>query len=164
MRDSVVPALLTAVFTLACANSIASEEIAPESVKPLHDPAHFNRLCEELMRQVLQQGNVEFAESSAELGTNALGTLDEIVEIAFDCPSLSITVTGHTDNTGNEAANRALSKARAESVVTYLTKRGIEPERLTASGVGSAVPIASNEDALGRQVNRRIEFEVGTDP
>ena len=164
MRHSVVPASLAAVLTLAGASSIASEEITPESVEPLPDSAQFNRLCEELMNQVLQEGTVEFAESSSELATNALGTLDEIVEIAFDCPSLSITVTGHTDNTGNEVANIELSKARAESVAAYLTKHGIDPGRLKAIGVGSDTPVASNKNAAGRHMNRRIEFKVETDP
>jgi OOP family OmpA-OmpF porin len=89
-----------------------------------------------------------------------LSLLDEIAEIATDCPTASITVTGHTDSTGNESTNRALSEARAKSVVTYLIERGIEPQRLTTNGVGSAGAIASNDDAAGRQVNRRIEFEL----
>lgn len=145
---------------LACACSIASDEIHGESVESPPDPAQFNRLCEQLMSQVLQHGIVMFSESNAELGTGGLAMLDEIVEIAVDCPSLSISVTGHTDNRGNEAANRALSQARAESVVAYLTEHGIDPGRLYASGAGSDKPIASNEDAAGRRVNRRIEFEL----
>jgi OmpA-OmpF porin, OOP family len=158
MRRSFDPALLTTVLTLACACSIASDEVRRESVEPLPDPAQFDQLCEELMSQVLHQGTVNFAESNAELGTSGLGMLDEIVEIAFDCPSLVIAVTGHTDNRGNEAANHALSRARAETVVAYLAEHGIDPARLHASGAGSDKPIASNEDAAGRQVNRRIEF------
>ncbi len=112
------------------------------------------------MTRVLQHGIVKFAESSAVLGTSGLATLDEIVEIAFDCPSLSLAVKGHTDNRGNQAANRALSQARAEAVVAYLAEHGIDPARLRASGAGSDEPIASNEYAAGRQVNRRIEFEL----
>jgi OOP family OmpA-OmpF porin len=110
------------------------------------------------MLQVLRHANVNFAKSSAQFRTSALAALDEIVEIAFDCPSLMIAVTGHTDATGNDAANRALSKARAESVVTYLAEHGVDPLRLSADGVGSDAPIASNENAAGRQINRRIEF------
>ncbi len=131
------------------------------NVVPIEKSAQFDRLCENLFAQVLQKGSVEFAKSNAELGTSSLSLLDEIVEIATDCPSLSISVTGHTDDTGNESANTGLSKARAQSVITYLIERGIEPKRLTAIGAGSATPIASNEDAAGRKVNRRIDFEMG---
>ena len=160
MRHSLVPAFLAAALMLACASSIASEEIIAESVKPHPDSAPFQRLCEELMSHVLQHSNVEFAQASADLGTNTRGTLDEIVEIAFDCPSLTITVTGHTDSTENEAVHIELGKARAESVVAYLTKRGIDPERLRASDVGSDTPLARNDNATGLHINRLIEFSL----
>jgi OOP family OmpA-OmpF porin len=160
MRYLMVAAFVFAVHALAYSSSIASEEITQESAGPPPDSALFNRLCEDLMKQVLQQSNVRFAESSAKLGGNAHGALDEIAEIAADCPALSLIVTGHTDTTGNESANKELSRARAESVVAYLTERGIEPKRLTASGAGSDSPIANNDDAAGRQVNRRIEFAL----
>ena len=130
------------------------------NVVPVEKSAQFSHLCENLFTKALHNRNVEFRESSAKLRTNALSLLDEIAEIATDCPTVSITVTGHTDSTGNESTNRALSKARAKSVVTYLIERGIEPQRLTTNGVGSAGAIASNDDAAGRQVNRRIEFEL----
>ncbi len=152
--------VLVAILTLTYSSGFASDETAQVFVEASPDSVQFDRLCEELIGQVLQRGSVRFAESSAELGSNSLSMLDEIVEIATDCPALSIAVTGHTDNTGNELANRELSKARAESVVAYLTEHGIGPERLTADGAGSATAIASNDDAAGRQVNRRIEFEV----
>ena len=160
MRRSFDPALVVAMLALLCASSVASEEGTQEFVELIPDSARFNSLCENLISQVLQQANVTFVKSSAEIGTSALATLDEIVEIVVDCPSLLIEVTGHTDNRGNEAANDALSKARAESVVAYLTERAIDPGRLCANGVGSDSPIASNENAAGRQVNRRIEFEL----
>ena len=160
MRRLLDPVLVVALLTLVFASSTAAAESKQEFIELIRDSARFNSLCDNLMRQVLQQANVNFAESSAEIGTSALAMLDEIVEIAFDCPSLQIAVTGHTDNRGNEAANDALSKARAESVVAYLTERGTDPAQLKARGVGSDTPIASNEDAAGRQINRRIEFSL----
>jgi len=147
MPRSLDPALMVAVLALAFSCNVSADE-----------SAHLDKLCEELMSRVVQQTDVTFEKSSDKIGTSARSVLDEIVEIAFDCPSLTISVTGHTDNTGNEASNRALSKARAESVVAYLSERGIEKERLSATGAGSDTPIASNEDAAGRQANRRIEF------
>jgi outer membrane protein OmpA-like peptidoglycan-associated protein len=152
MQYSAHPAVIAALIALACTCSIASDSItATENVR-------FDKLCRQLMGQVAEEGNVEFAQSSATISTRSAGILDEIVEIATDCPTIEITITGHTDNTGDEETNRRLSQARAESVVTYLTERGISRERLTANGVGSDAPIASNEDSAGRRVNRRIEF------
>jgi OOP family OmpA-OmpF porin len=152
MPHSIDPALVVAVLALAFARNVSADEAV-----------HQDKLCEELMSRVVQQADLNFEKSSDKIRTSARSLLDEIVEIAFDCPSLMITVTGHTDNTGNEAANRALSKARAESVVAYLTESGIDPGRLSATGVGSVTPIASNEDAAGRQANRRIEFDLSNE-
>ncbi len=160
MRHLLAPALFASVVALASVCSIAADNFTQKAVEPPAGSARFNRLCEELMNQVLQQSNVKFAESSAEVGTNALGTLDEIVEIAFDCPSASITVTGHSDNTASETANLALSKARAESVVAYMIERGIDPARLSASGTDSGAPIAGDENAVGRRINPHIGIEM----
>lgn len=160
MRHSLDPALIVAVLTLVFASNIASQESSQEFIDLIPDSARFDSLCADLMGQVMQQADVNFAKSSAEIGNSSMAMLDEIVEIAFDCPSLLIAVTGHTDNTGNEAANRALSKVRAESVVAYLAERGIDRKRLSADGVGSDTPIASNDNAAGRQANRRIEFDL----
>ncbi len=160
MRGLLDPALIVAVFALVLAGNIAAEECSRESVDSNPGSAQFDSLCRNLMSQALRQANLNFEKSSDEIRTSARATLDEIIEIIFDCPSLVIVVTGHTDNTGEEAANRALSKARAESIVAYLTERGIDPGRLSASGVGSDTPIASNDTIAGRQLNRRIVFEL----
>ncbi len=162
MRRSLDSALAVAALSLLFAGKVASEEITQKLVESAPDSARFEVICENLMTQVLQDTSVSFARSSVEIGTSSVPMLDEVVEIAFDCPSLVIAVTGHTDNRGNETINRTISKARAESVVAYLTDRGINSDRLSANGVGSDAPIASNDNRTGRQVNRRIEFELGT--
>lgn len=130
------------------------------NVVPIENSVQFDRLCENLFAKVLHDGSVEFANSKTELGTGSLNLLDQIVEIATDCPTLSISVTGHTDDTGNKSTNRRLSKGRAESVVRYLIERGIASQRLSANGAGSATPLASNDNAAGRRFNRQIEFDV----
>jgi OOP family OmpA-OmpF porin len=164
MRHLLHPAMLVAILGLTYSGSIPADETTERTTEPPGDLARFNQDCVNLMQQVLHQGSIRFAMSSAKLGNDAHGVLDEIVEIAMDCPALSITITGHTDNTGDESFNKSLSRARAEAVVTYLTERGIEPERLTARGAGSDTPIASNDDLAGRRVNRRIEFELQSLP
>lgn len=69
-------------------------------------------------------------------------------------------VEGHTDNRGNAAMNKTLSKARAASVVKWMTKNGIDANRLDAAGFGQDRPIASNDTDEGRQRNRRVEFHI----
>ncbi len=103
---------------------------------------------------------IPFEQASAELRTAAHGTLDRIVEFAFDCRDTTIVVTGHTDALGDEAWNQRLSLLRAAAVVTYLARSGVDPGRLHAVGVGSSQPVADNETAYGRNRNRRIEFTL----
>ena len=69
-----------------------------------------------------------------------------------------LQVRGHTDDTGSEAYNLHLSQRRVDAVVERLVDLGVERERLEAVGFGESQPMASNDDARGRELNRRVEF------
>ena len=75
-------------------------------------------------------------------------------------PDAQVEVQGHTDDIGSDASNLALSQDRADSVLAYLVSSGVDAERLTAVGYGETVPVADNETPEGRQINRRVVFEV----
>jgi OOP family OmpA-OmpF porin len=105
-------------------------------------------------------GPVSFAQSSVEISPASLATLDRITDFAHDCQNVTIAITGHTDSSGNESWNRQLSLARARSVADHIAGNGIDPKRLVVAGLGSSVPIADNSTAQGRELNRRIEFEL----
>ena len=76
-----------------------------------------------------------------------------------DQPDLNLMVVGHTDSTGSAEANIQLSQRRAQRVRDALvTRYGVSPARLTAQGVGAAMPVASNDTEQGRQQNRRVEL------
>lgn len=104
-------------------------------------------------------GQVAFAESGTAMRASAYPVLDRVVALADACRAATVTITGHTDSTGNENSNRQLSQARAETVAAYLDSRGIAKERLVVVGAGSSLPIADNATRYGRSINRRIEFE-----
>ena len=72
----------------------------------------------------------------------------------------SLRVEGHTDNQGTPEYNQRLSDARANSVMAYLVKQGVEAGRVTAEGFGLTKPIATNDTDDGRQKNRRVEFHI----
>jgi len=116
--------------------------------------------CRQLFASVAGERHVEFEHSSNELNSNAFPLLDEIVQIVADCPSAAITITGHTDSSGDERTNQSLSKARADSVFAYLVAKGIAAERLQSRGAGSSAPLSMNDSAQARKLNRRIEFEI----
>ena len=73
-------------------------------------------------------------------------------------PELKLYVDGHTSSTGSVKLNDKLSLDRANIVKTYLVKKGIAPNRLTATGYGSSKPIADNKTKEGQKLNRRVEF------
>jgi OOP family OmpA-OmpF porin len=121
--------------------------------------ASLDELCQKAFSELVLEP-VSFSESSTEIRPASLVTLDRITEFADDCPSVTIAISGHTDASGNEAWNRQLSLARAQAVADRIAANGIDPARLEVSGYGSSVPIADNSTASGRQLNRRIEFEL----
>lgn len=84
--------------------------------------------------------------------------LDQLAAMMQKSPKLNIAVEGHTDNVGDSKRNKALSEARAKSVVDALVQRGIAPERLSAEGFGQERPVADNRSEEGRAKNRRVEL------
>lgn len=86
-------------------------------------------------------------------------TLDEISKLLTSKPGLRLNVIGHTDNRGTAEYNLDLSSRRAQSVVTALTQGyAIAADRLTASGAGLTMPVATNDTEAGRAKNRRVEL------
>ncbi len=71
-----------------------------------------------------------------------------------------IRIEGHTDDKGNDSYNQQLSEKRANSIMRYLVKAGIDPERLVAVGYGETRPIDTNKTEAGRERNRRVEFTI----
>jgi outer membrane protein OmpA-like peptidoglycan-associated protein len=112
----------------------------------------------------LLQGGVGFAVDSTGITPAAAKVLDVGVSVMARDLSIVMTVEGHTDATGPEDHNQALSEARAKSVVAYMEKAGIQVERLNAIGAGESKPLAPNTDAEGRARNRRVEFRFGGPP
>lgn len=76
------------------------------------------------------------------------------------CPQATVTVVGHTDNTGDDETNVPLSKDRAQAVADYLVSQGVPAGSVSAEGAGSSQPVVSNDTADGRAQNRRTEIIV----
>jgi outer membrane protein OmpA-like peptidoglycan-associated protein len=104
--------------------------------------------------------NCTFETGKAELKPEAYAVLDELVEYLKRKEDERIEVGGHTDNVGKAESNMVLSTNRANTVRAYLLMKGIAPERVTAQGYGMTVPVAENDTAEGRSLNRRTEVKV----
>jgi len=131
-----------------------------QKVAQVRSPGSMQRQCIELFRTALRGRKLEFPPASAQLGSSAAPLLDELVQIAADCPTATIEITGHTDSTGDEPANRSLSQARADAVAAYMIARGINADRLSVSGAGSSEPLVAENSTAARQINRRIDIEL----
>lgn len=116
--------------------------------------------CIGLISDAMRSRRIQFARSSVELRSASASLLDELAQILSDCPDAKIEITGHTDNTGDETSNLAISDARANAVADYLASRGILPSRLTAIGVGSSQPLTDGTSRADLRRNRRIEIET----
>jgi OmpA-OmpF porin, OOP family len=101
---------------------------------------------------------VHFKFDSATLTYEAKSILDRSLAAIKSNPSQNISVEGHTDSAGSDSYNLDLSQRRAQSVVDYLTSKGVSGSRLNAKGFGESNPISSNDTSVSRAQNRRVEI------
>lgn len=104
--------------------------------------------------------NIYFETAKATLLSESNNTLDSLYNLLIKYPTMEILISGHTDSQGKHQYNLVLSESRALAVYTYLIEKGISSLRLDFKGFGKMQPIVTNETAEGRQMNRRVEFEV----
>lgn len=109
---------------------------------------------------VLTLGDVLFSTGKADLKPGASGNLSKLVGFLNQNKDRQIIIEGHTDSVGSEASNTALSQRRADAVKIYLVGQGIDSGRITTTGLGETAPVASNKNAAGRQLNRRVEIVI----
>lgn len=104
--------------------------------------------------------NLQFPSNTARLTPESEQELDRIVAYLMLNKNTQLSISGHTDNTGNADANLMLSKMRATAVYDYMVARGIDSTRLQHQGYGANKPIANNNTQQGRDQNRRVELKI----
>jgi len=113
-----------------------------------------------LVNQTIAFHNIGFELDSDRITASTRPILDRVTRSLRAQTNFDVEVVGHTDSSGSAEYNETLSRARAEAVRQYLITNGVSSDRLRASGSGELDPIASNETASGRAMNRRVEFRV----
>ena len=102
---------------------------------------------------------IQFDTGSDRIKPESAPVLRQVSTYLKENPEVKVTITGHTDDVGDGAANQTLSEKRAAAVATSLsTDFGIEAARLTAAGKGESAPMAKNDSPEGKAMNRRVEF------
>lgn len=109
---------------------------------------------------VTMKDKILFDIDSATVKPEALSGLDKIAGVLTKYPKTTITVAGHTDNTGRADYNLKLSERRANAVKFALAQRGVSGDRVTAMGFGADNPVAANTTPEGRTDNRRVELHI----
>jgi len=110
--------------------------------------------------EVVRLNNVFFDFDKWDLRPESFVELDRVVKLMQDNPTLEIEMSAHTDSYGSDDYNFKLSDNRAKSAMDYILSKGISPTRITAHGYGETKPVATNETDEGRQINRRVEFQI----
>jgi outer membrane protein OmpA-like peptidoglycan-associated protein len=120
-----------------------------------------NNGCEDLQPKLNSiAAALKFEIGQVNIAAKSLMGLDTLVQIMMQYPNTSLTITGHTDNTGTRKINDKLSLLRAKKVQAYLIKKGLAANRTTLIGLADTQPIASNATKKGRAQNRRADLTI----
>jgi outer membrane protein OmpA-like peptidoglycan-associated protein len=167
-----------AEITAAQADADQSRSIAQQAQQAEHqadsDKAAMRAQLSEQLNKILEtrdsarglivsMSDVLFDTGQYSLKPGAREKLAKVAGILIAYPSLNIEVGGYTDNVGGDDMNQKLSENRAGAVRNYLVEQGVSTNSVSAKGYGNTLPVSSNDNAAGRQENRRVELVVSGD-
>jgi outer membrane protein OmpA-like peptidoglycan-associated protein len=112
---------------------------------------------------VITLGDVLFAVNKAQLSAGGVRNVQKLANFLNQYPQRKVLIEGHTDSTGSRSINQPLSERRADAVRSALVGMGIGGDRIETRGYAEAYPVASNNNATGRQINRRVEIVLSDD-
>ena len=149
-------------------DSEAADLVAGESADVVLKLARAADNSDSLAAQLDEQGHVDlygiyFDTDKATLKDESTATLEQVLALLQQRPRLRLAVAGHTDAEGSDEHNRGLSERRAQAVVAWLVEHDIDAARLQAEGHGESRPVAGNDSAEGRALNRRVEIRDATE-
>ena len=107
---------------------------------------------------VITLGDVLFSSNKAELKSGGMRNMQKLADFLNKYPQHKVLIEGYTDSVGSDSLNQKLSERRAMSVKTALVDMGISSDRISTQGYGKAFPVAGNDTASSRQLNRRVEI------
>ena len=112
---------------------------------------------------VVTIGDVLFGTDKSSLTPNGMATLRKLADVMAQNPNRSVLVEGFTDSVGSETYNLELAQRRANAVATALGQLGVPRERIAMRAYGEAFPVAPNDSAGNRQLNRRVEIVLSNE-
>jgi len=112
---------------------------------------------------VITLGDVLFSVNKAQLSAGGVRNVQKLADFLNQYPQRKVLIEGHTDSTGSRSINQPLSERRADAVRSALVEMGVSGDRIETRGYAEAYPVASNNTAGGRQMNRRVEIILSDD-
>jgi outer membrane protein OmpA-like peptidoglycan-associated protein len=109
------------------------------------------------------EGGILFDFDRADLRSEARSNLRQLAQNLQQHDRTEVLILGHTDSVGSASYNQGLSERRAQSAANYVISQGVARTRVSTRGMGENDPIATNETAEGRQLNRRVEVVIYAD-
>ena len=110
--------------------------------------------------EIIRLNNIFFDSGKYDLLSDSYAELDKLHSMLLNNPKMKIEISGHTDAVGSDVDNLSLSNNRANAVMQYLLKKGVNGNRLSSKGYGETKFIASNDTEKGKKLNRRVEFVI----
>jgi outer membrane protein OmpA-like peptidoglycan-associated protein len=160
MRRALLAAMLAAGATGCSLFTVQQDPFPPLDITASRPPPGPSRVVL-TASSITIADKVQFEVGKTEILPQSFGLLDEVATVLLQNEQIEeIQIEGHTDSTGSANINRKLSQGRADSVVKYLVGKGVKKSRMVAKGFGPDRPLADNGDEVGREVNRRVEFNI----
>lgn len=110
--------------------------------------------------KLIMPGDITFDTGQHTIKNHFFDVLNSVASVINEFDQTVVEITGHTDSTGGQSLNQHLSEQRANSVARYLNAQGVASNRMFTQGFGPQYPIANNNTANGRQINRRVEIRL----
>ena len=160
-KNSVLGAIIGAAVGGAAGNRIGNKmDRNAEAIKTAIPGAEVQRIGEGINVTFDENSGVTFKLNSAELSEEGKTTLSKMAEVFVEYNDTKILVEGHTDSSGTEQYNLALSEKRAKTVSEFLISHKVAPPRITTNWYGESQPKYDNETEEGRSKNRRVELGI----
>ena len=163
-RDAAI--LATQQKNMAQANALQAQQIAADaSAKTLQLEAQLAELAAKKTERglIITLGDVLFATDVARLNADGLVMAQRLATVLQQNPQRTVLIEGFTDSTGKAQYNQELSERRAMAVAEALLAQGVARERIRQRGYGESYPVAANDTAQNRQLNRRVEIVLSDD-
>jgi outer membrane protein OmpA-like peptidoglycan-associated protein len=146
---------------LALADAAAAQRAADDAqARSAQLEAQLNELAARKTERgiVITLGDVLFGTDLARLNAEGMRSAEKLATLLQQNPQRTVLVEGFADSTGSSAHNQELSERRANAVRNSLREMGVSPERINTRGYGETLPVAANDTAANRQLNRRVEI------